>query len=48
MDIGYLEEALKSYVIVVLQAVSALAEIEAMKAANASREIGRASCRERV
>lgn len=35
MDTGYLEEALKSHAIVVSQAVSALAEIEAMKAANA-------------
>ncbi|RRD75233.1 hypothetical protein [Tannerella forsythia] len=34
MDTGYLEEALKSHAIVVSQAVSALAEIEAMKAAN--------------
>ena len=35
MDTGYLEEALKSHALVVSQAVSALAEIEAMKAANA-------------
>lgn len=34
MDTGYLEEALKSHAIVVSQAVSALAEIESMKAAN--------------
>lgn len=34
MDTGYLEEALKSHAIVVSQAVSALAEIGAMKAAN--------------
>lgn len=34
MDTGYLEEALKSHAIVVSQAVAALAEIEAMKAAN--------------
>ncbi|WP_060828421.1 hypothetical protein [Tannerella forsythia] len=35
MDTGYWEEALKSHAVVVSQAVSALAEIEAMKAANA-------------
>lgn len=35
MDTGYLEDALKSHAIVVSQAVAALAEIEAMKAANA-------------
>ena len=34
MDTGYLEDALKNHAIVVSQAVSALAEIEAMKAAN--------------
>lgn len=35
MDTGYLEDALKNHAIVVSQAVAALAEIEAMKAANA-------------
>lgn len=35
MDTGYLEDALKNHAVVVSQAVSALAEIEAMKAANA-------------
>lgn len=35
MDTGYLEDALKNHAIVVSQAVSALAEIEAMKAENA-------------
>lgn len=34
MDTGYLEDALKSHAIVVSQTVAALAEIEAMKAAN--------------
>ncbi|WP_314694835.1 hypothetical protein [Tannerella forsythia] len=35
MDTSYLEDALKNHAVVVSQAVSALAEIEAMKAANA-------------
>ena len=35
MDTSYLEDALKNHAIVVSQAVSALAEIESMKAANA-------------
>lgn len=35
MDTGYLEDALKNHAIVVSQTVAALAEIEAMKAANA-------------
>ena len=35
MDTGYLEDALKNHAVVVSQAVSAMAEIEAMKAANA-------------
>ena len=34
MDTGYLEDALKNHAIVVSQTVAALAEIEAMKAAN--------------
>lgn len=34
MDTSYLEDALKNHAVVVSQAVSALAEIEAMKAAN--------------
>lgn len=34
MDTGYLEDALKNHAVVVSQAVSVLAEIEAMKAAN--------------
>lgn len=35
MDISYLENTLRQHAVVVSQAVSALAEIEAMKAANA-------------
>lgn len=34
MDTGYLEDTLKNHAVVVSQAVSALAEIESMKAAN--------------